>query len=308
MARNPLIDVLGLGAIAIDDLIYVDRYPHSEAKVHVRDRRRHHGGQTGTALVAAARLGATAAYAGALGFDEDSESSLANLRGSGIKTSTCKQEHGLVPILSTIVVGDSGRTRAIFADTRAFQGADPFWPGEDIIKSTRVLFVDHWGVDGMIRAATIARASDIPVVADFERNSSERFPELLSLADHLVVGREFAAQISGESEPRAAAVVLRQRGHAAVIITDGANGCWAIDSSEFEPFQVAAFPVVVRDTTGCGDVFHGAYCASLAMGQPLRERLLIASASAALKAEKTGGQDGIPNREAIDQFRRRVGR
>lgn len=305
MAREALIDVLGLGAVAIDDLLYVDRYPAADAKVHVRDRRRHFGGQTGTALVAASRLGAKAAYAGALGLDADSISALDGMRAEGVDVSHCKRAEGLAPILSTVVVGDGGRTRSIFADTRRFRGADPDWPPPGTIRSARVLFVDHWGVDGMIRAATIARNAGVPVVADFERNSSHRFAELLPLADHLVVGREFAAQLTGEGEPASAARRLRRGPHPVVVVTDGAEGCWATESPEVPPVHVPAFSIRVRDTTGCGDVFHGAYAASLALGEPLIERILTASAAAAIKAERPGGQEGIPDRAAIVSFRAR---
>ena len=52
---NPL-DILGFGALAVDDLLYVDEYPSADSKVRVMRRERQCGGLTGTALVAAARL------------------------------------------------------------------------------------------------------------------------------------------------------------------------------------------------------------------------------------------------------------
>ena len=50
-------DVLGLGCTAIDDLLYVPAYPEPDSKMQFRRKERHCGGLTGTALVAAARLG-----------------------------------------------------------------------------------------------------------------------------------------------------------------------------------------------------------------------------------------------------------
>ena len=69
-------DVLGLGAVAVDDLIYVEAYPPPDAKAQVIGRQRRCGGLTSIALVTAARLGARCAYAGALGNDELSEFAL----------------------------------------------------------------------------------------------------------------------------------------------------------------------------------------------------------------------------------------
>lgn len=63
-----------------------------------------------------------------------------------------------------------------------------------------------------------------------------------------------------------------------------------------------AFKVRAVDTTGCGDVFHGAYAAALALGVTLSERVRLATAAAALKATQPGGQRGIPTRNQVDEF------
>ena len=65
-----------------------------------------------------------------------------------------------------------------------------------------------------------------------------------------------------------------------------------------------AFEVNAIDTTGCGDVFHGAYAAALSRGLATRDRIRFASAAAALKATKHGGQAGIPNRATVEKFLR----
>ena len=59
-------DVLGIGVTAVDDLLYVDRYPPPDAKITVLRSERQCGGLAATALVAASRLGAKCAYAGVL--------------------------------------------------------------------------------------------------------------------------------------------------------------------------------------------------------------------------------------------------
>ena len=85
----PRFDILGFGAVAVDDLIYVDVYPPAESKVRVHHRLRQCGGLTGTALVAAARLGASCAYVGLLGNDELSEYVLECFAREGIDASHC---------------------------------------------------------------------------------------------------------------------------------------------------------------------------------------------------------------------------
>src|SRR5258707_15855599 len=64
-------DILGLGCVSVDDLLYVlGRFPVADTKTRVLNWDRQCGGLTGTALVAAARLGAHCAFAGVLGVDD----------------------------------------------------------------------------------------------------------------------------------------------------------------------------------------------------------------------------------------------
>jgi sugar/nucleoside kinase (ribokinase family) len=296
-------DVLGLGAVAIDELLYVATYPPADAKARVLGRARQCGGLTGTALVAAARLGARSAYAGVLGDDAPSGFAVDNFLRAGIDVSWLRRRPGVGPILSTIVIGREDASRTVLSDRNGFVGPDVDWPPEAVIRSARVLFVDHLGVPGMTRAARIAREAGRAVVADFERATDPGFAGLLELADHLIVGQAFAAQLTGESDPASAARALWVAGRSNVVVTAGDRGCWAIEGPDAtDAHHQPAFAVAVVDTTGCGDVFHGAYAASLARGAPLAARLRLASAAAALKATRPGGQAGIPDRSTLSAF------
>lgn len=295
-------DVLGLGSTAVDDILYVPSYPLADSKVEVRERERHCGGLTATALVAAARLGARAAYAGTLGDDADSRFVLQTLRRERVNVRHVVPKAGAGPIRSVIVVDETRRTRNIFYSTQGAWGAHPRLPAKEVIQSARVLLVDRFGIPGMIRAARLARAAGIPVVADFESSHLPRFAELLALSDHLILSENFARRITRTRDARTAARKLWSADRAAIVITCGAKGCWYLGGGMKAPSRWPAFQVETRDTTGCGDVFHGAYAAALARGAGMDERLRIASAAAALKATRHGGQAGIPTERQVRRF------
>ncbi len=168
-------DVLGLGCVAVDDLLYIPAYPPPDSKVRVRRRERQGGGLTGTALVAAARLGARCAFAGVLGDDDDSRYVEEAFRREGVDTSPVVRRTGARPIRSTILVDESQHTRTIFFDLAGSTGADPEAPSAEVIRAARVLFVDHYGVEGMTRAARIARAAGLP---GRRRPGARRVPRL----------------------------------------------------------------------------------------------------------------------------------
>lgn len=295
------VDVLGLGAVAVDDFIYVARYPPPDAKARVLRRDRQCGGLTATALVTAARLGARCAYAGVLGRDELSGFALGCLKREGVDVAWVQRRPAAGPGYSTIIVDQERGTRNIFSDVRRVVGASTRTPAA-LIASSRVLLIDHIGVPGMIRAARLARRAGIPVVADFERDHDPQFRRLMALADHLIISRSFAAALTGFRSPEMAVLKLARPDREVSVVTCGEEGCWYLAQGWSKPRHQPAFRVKVADTTGCGDVFHGAYAFALARGMRLEERIRFAAATAALKAARPGGQDGVPSLRAVRRF------
>ena len=294
-------DVLGLGAVAIDDLLYVDAYPPADEKTLVRGRDRQFGGLAGTALVAVSRLGGRSAYAGVLGDDEHSEAAIAGLANEGVDVRHVVRRPGARPVLSTIVVSREG-TRNIFVDRSGAHGADTELPEEDVIRRSRVLLVDNIGVRGMLRAARIAHAAGIPIVADFEADDDPEIEHLFPLVDHLILSDGFAGRRTGLSEPEKMVDRLWDSRREVVAVTCGAGGVWYRASGIDQVAHLPAFLVEAVDSTGCGDVFHGAYALGLARGMDVGERIRFAAATAAIKATKPGGQAGIPEWETVAAF------
>lgn len=299
-------DILGLGAVAVDELIYVDAYPAADQKAHVLQTERQCGGLTATALVAAARFGGKCAYAGVLGTDELSLFARQSMDREGISLDHLLERPDARPVHSYILVDQARGTRNIFADARGVIGADPGWPSADLIRSSRVLFVDHLGLPGMIRAAEIARKAGLPVVADLERESGPEFHALLKLVDHLVISFHFAQVLTGAADCAQAVERLWTAERNTLVVTAGEKGCW-FQSRTGSPgiHHQQSFAVDAVDTTGCGDVFHGIYAAALAEGLPVEQRIRLASAAAAIKATKPGGQAGIPTRIELESFLRK---
>jgi sulfofructose kinase len=297
------VDILGLGAVAVDDLLYLAEFPVPDRKVHVLRRERHAGGRAGTALVAAARMGRRCAYAGVLGDDELSRFAVDAFAAEGVDTAAVVRRGGAGPFHSTILVVPKDLTRTILTDASAVVGVDPSGPGDELVRSARVLLVDHLGLDGTLHAARTARAAHLPVVADFERRRGPPFEELLALVDHLVVPLEFAREVTGARDGPSAVRLLWREGRSAVVVTDGSAGSWYAGAER--PGRVRhqpAFPVAAVDTNGCGDVFHGCYAAGLCEGWTLEGRVRFAAAVAAMKAMRRGGQQGIPSRAEAERF------
>jgi sugar/nucleoside kinase (ribokinase family) len=297
------IDVLGLGIAAIDDLLYVESFPRPDQVMRIVRRERQCGGLTATALVAASRLGSASAYAGVLGEDSDSEFVMERMQAMKVDLTHLVHESGARPIRSTIIVDESSSTRTILCDLNGVVGAAPDRPEESVIRSAKVLFVDNFGIEGMIRAAQIAREAGIPVVGDFSQAGSQDIEELLSLCDHPILSLDFARGVTSTGTPTDILEVLWNEDRNTVVVTAGSEGAWALSREGIESERhYPAFRVEAVDTTGCGDVFHGAYASALARGMSVHERIRFASAAAALKSTNPGGQGGIPDRKMVEDF------
>ena len=230
MTASSHFDVLGLGVVAVDDLLYVDAYPSAEEKVRVGRRERQCGGLTGTALVAAARLGSRCAYIGTLGEDDLSRAVADRFEQERIDLSQCVRRPDAGPCHSTIIVDLHRKTRTIFSHVEGHFGADPQRPSADVIRQASVLLIDHHGMEGTLRATRIAREAGVGVVADFERDPGPLFPEVLATVDHLVLPERFAKQLSGATTAEEATSRLWTPDRKAVVVTCGGRGCWYRDA------------------------------------------------------------------------------
>lgn len=291
--------ILGLGAVAVDDLLGVARFPSAGEKMRVLWRRREDGGLAATALAAAAKLGARAAWLGTLGDDELSRAARAGLERDGVLLSHAHFAAAARPHSSMILVEEGSGQRTVLscnAGVPAFGGAIT---GE-LLHDVSTVFVDHTQVEVALQLTKIARERGIPVVSDIER-AADGTEELLPHVDHFIAGLSFAQSLTGESETTKVLRALRTTfgtGAACCALTDGERGCWFLAGNEVR--HIPAFRVEAVDTTGCGDAFHGAYGAEIARGASVESALRFASAAAALVATRIGGRSGLPTRADVE--------
>ena len=115
--------------------------------------------------------------------------------------------------------------------------------------------------------------------------------ELLRLVDYLIASSDF-----GE-DPRE----LRDRyGCRVVGITRGIEGALFVEGERV--LTSSAFRVPVVDTTGAGDVFHGAFIYGLLQKWNLEDIIRFAHATAAMKCMHIGARRGIPTLSKVQEF------
>ena len=122
--------------------------------------------------------------------------------------------------------------------------------------------------------------------------------DLVALVDVLIASESFAEPLLGpKASPEEALKSLRAMGPGEAIITLGPRGSIGLNDKGMH--RQPAYPVEALDTTGAGDVYHGAYIYGILQGWALDASMDFASAASALKCKIIGAQKGIPSKDAV---------
>jgi sugar/nucleoside kinase (ribokinase family) len=128
---------------------------------------------------------------------------------------------------------------------------------------------------------------------------------LVPYVDVLITGEGFARALTGIDDIWQAGRAVLDLGPRIFCETVGERGSYTITRDD--QFHTPAFEVDVLDTTGAGDVFHGAYIVALMHGWTPRQCALFSTAVSAIKCTTLGGRAGIPTFEQTMAFLRSTG-
>ena len=293
----PEFDVVGVGLNATDTLLIVPHFPAYAGKVPFQEEVVCPGGQVASALVACARLGLRAKYIGTVGDDQRGRIQMESLREAGIDIEHVQLRKNCANQSAYIVIDRSTGERTVLWRRDDGLRIDPEQILPEQIACARLLHIDGHDTPAVERAAAIARGYGIPVTVDVD-TIYHGFDRVLPLVDYLVASSEFPTAWTGQSDPfKALELMQREYGMKVAAMTLGAHGALARENGEF--FYSPAFVVNCVDTTGAGDVFHGAFCYAVLQEMPMRDALEFSNAMAALNCTALGARGGIRGLEEI---------
>lgn len=250
------------------------------------------GGKGANQAVACARAGGVSTrFLGAFGDDDLAHPIVASLQSAGVALDAVKSADTLTgsAFICVAANGENAITVVPGANSTLRPEHLPSMAGV-----THILMQLETPLPTVQAFARSARAQGVQVVLNAAPAQAPA-RTLLGDIDVLVVNEGELAVLCGQDG--SIATQMQSLEVPVVVTTLGSKGCVAKTSDGF--LLQSAYPANVVDTTAAGDTFCGAMVAALACGNPLREALRMASASAALACTRPGAQSSIPSRAEV---------
>ena len=302
-------DILVAGGANIDYLGRGPKLPTASQPVNGEEFLISTGGKGANQAVAAARLGARAAFLGCMGSDERGDWILEELKEEGVDTRFVVRDAEAETGVVLLQVDQQGHKQTLAVPGANRRLAVSQLPQEAMTASSLLLIQLEIPIPVVEAAIHMAKEAGILVVLD--PAPAAPLPEgLFPFVDLIKPNANEAEFLTGikvrdQASARQAAKALLRRGVRAAAVQAGPEGNLVVweGGESWNP----VLPVDTIDTTGAGDAFAAAMSVCLVEGKSLEEAGPIANAAAALATTKLGAMAGLPYRQELDRLLRNFG-
>lgn len=285
-------NIVVVGSINMDLVTTAERMPSRGETILGEGFHTYFGGKGANQAVAAARLGARVSMVGAVGSDAFGTEYLEHLQAEGINTEHVRTRPGLASGVATIIVSEGDNCIIVTPGANAAVSPGDIEKSRLLLREADAVLVQlEIPAPAVEKVLQTAEEEQTPVIlnpAPMQPLSPAYWDKAAYLTPN---GQEF--ERLQEEWPSIAG--RREK----VVVTKGAAGVSILRADGRE----AVIPVrtaEVRDTTGAGDTFNGAFATAVAEGMSLEEACWFANAASAISVEKDGAQTGMPVRAQIE--------
>ncbi|MBP0462770.1 ribokinase [Roseomonas sp. PWR1] len=289
--------MLVIGSYNRDTVLRVARFPKPGETLAATGMDRFHGGKGSNQAVAAARAGAEVTFAAAVGADAAGVAARDLWAAEGIAPAPIPPRDG-TPTGEALILLDAAGENEIVIVAGANGTLTPMEALAGLPGAAIVLAQLETPVEATLAAFEAARRAGARTLLN-AAPAQTLPPALLAATDILIVNETEAERLAGRGgTPEALAAVLLPLVAEGVVLTAGATGAhWA--GRDGSRLHAAPPPVSVRDSTGAGDAFTGAFAAALAEGMGIPAALRRGVVAGALACRVLGAVPSLPRRAEI---------
>lgn len=291
-----MMKVLCLGQAAYDITLPIDHYPVENKKVRIPSRVECGGGSSSNCAYLLSKWGLNTYFAGVVGSDYYGSKIKEEFMQGNVNTKYLQTSDEYGTTASYIIANTTVGSRTILTNR------DPnikMFPTEIKEKFDFLLF------DGYEKDIALQLINDNPdSIKILDAGSmKEATVELGHLVDYLVCSKDFAEEFTGmkvDYENISSLITiyntLKKEFQNKIVITLESKGCFTYDNGYK---LVPSIPMKAVDSTGAGDIYHGAFMYCIAKNYDLVKTMIISNIAGALSVTKIGGRYSIPSLEEV---------
>lgn len=263
-------------------------------------------GNAANAAVSAARLGLSTGFLTHVGNDERGRTIIKRFKSEKISTDGVVKDKNVPTNYHYVLSYESERT--ILVHHNEYTYAFP----KNLPEPKALYFSSISATAVQYREDVISYLEQHPKVffafqpGVFEIKSGiAAFDRFYKRANFFVCNKEEAERILSKSagtDIKELLSGLAALGPKVIVITDGRNGAYATNGTEFFSVPMYPDPREPFERTGAGDAFASTVASALVMGKPLAEALLWGPINSMSVVQKVGAQEGLLTRKELEQY------
>ncbi len=292
--------ILCIGHAAYDITLPVTNYPIENTKNRVSSRLENGGGPANNAAYLLGMWGMDTYMCCLVGNDSYGKHIKDELDKVGVNTKYVEFSKDIPTTSSFIMSNTSNGSRTILT----------YRPND--MKLNKIEFdelFDFILIDGQeveVSKHAIKKYSNATTIIDAGRDTKE-IRELCSMVDYVACSKDFLESVSNikidynnDQTLIDAYNILEKEFNTNIIVTLEASGCMYKKDGNIK--IMPSISVNAVDTTGAGDIFHGALTYALANKYSYEDSLRIANITGALSVTKLGSKNSMPSKEIIKEY------
>lgn len=290
--------VLCIGHSSYDFTLPVDGYPIENYKYKINNQVECGGGVAATAAFLLGKWGVKTYYQGVLGNDLFGKRILDEFKSVKVNTKYVERTDEAATTISFVLVNKQNGSRTLFN-----YGEKPI----DITNFEYDFIPDIILTDGYNYEASVKALMKFPEaisVIDAGRYNEEVM-DLCNRVNYIICSKEFSEEATGlkiNYNDNKSLIILYENLEKIfknkIIITLEEKGCLYRDDLGTAKVMTG-LKVVPKDTTGAGDIFHGAFVYGLSKNLQLETCLKIANIAAGLSVTEIGTRYSVPELDEV---------
>lgn len=290
--------ILCIGHAAYDITIPVDEFPIENTKNRVHERIECGGGPSATAAYLLGKWNMDVSFAGIVGKDLYGKKIKTEFDSVGVNTKYLEMSEDHTTTSSFILANTSIGSRTVFT----YRPSDMKMQEIELDFVPDIVLMD--GQEAEMSKKILEKYPNTISIIDAGRSRKEII-ELSKMVKYLVCSKEFAENVSEikfkEDFSNKEEIYSKLEGifHNNIVVTLEAAGCLYKHNKELK--IMPSIKVKPVDSTGAGDIFHGAFTYGIAKGYDFEKVLKLSNIAGAISVSRIGTRASIPTLEEMEE-------